>query len=101
MKYSLIAGLSLFSLALLPTVAAAETIVIPVGQQTAGQSVTTPRMGMTMAAVEAEFGSPQKRDAARGTPPITRWEYGQFAVYFESNQVIHSVIRFKPHAEQP
>ena len=44
-----------------------------------------------MAQVESRWGTPQSRLQAVGDPPITRWIYGDFTVYFEHNLVIHSV----------
>lgn len=86
----------LLALALLPAVATAETILIPVGQQTATSAVPTPEKGMSMASVEARFGEPAQRFPATGQPPISRWAYEQFVVYFEGDTVIHSVLRFQP-----
>lgn len=71
----------------------AETVRIPVGAQGADSSLRVPTLGMTMDAVEKEFGEPTTRSPARGTPPITRWEFDQFMVYFEQDMVIHSVIK--------
>jgi hypothetical protein len=44
-----------------------------------------------MAQVEQRFGAPSDRLAAVGQPPITRWVYPSFVVFFESNVVIHAV----------
>ncbi len=52
-----------------------------------------PSRGMTMERVESTFGQPQARRGAVGDPPITRWEYPDFIVYFEHRQVIHAVAR--------
>jgi len=52
-----------------------------------------PTRGMTQARVEANFGAPQSRRNAVGDPPITRWEYNGFVVFFEYDKVIHSVTR--------
>jgi hypothetical protein len=52
-----------------------------------------PTRGMTQANVEANFGAPQKTVSPVGDPPITRWEYAGFVVYFEYDKVIHSVTR--------
>ena len=49
-----------------------------------------PARGMTMAQVEARFGPPQKKFPAVGKPPITRWRYDGFMVYFEDQYVIHA-----------
>ncbi len=50
-----------------------------------------PARGMTMDKVEATYGAPSRRIPAVGEPPITRWEYPGFVVYFEYNRVIHAV----------
>jgi hypothetical protein len=44
-----------------------------------------------MAQVEQRFGAPSSRLAAVGQPPITRWVYPSFVVFFEDNVVIHAV----------
>lgn len=57
-----------------------------------------PKPGMSMTAVESTYGSPSQRHAAVGgavaqQPPITRWDYPSFSVYFENDRVIHAVAR--------
>jgi hypothetical protein len=52
-----------------------------------------PSRGMTQARVEAEYGQPASRQAAVGEPPITRWEYADFVVFFEYDRVIHAVTK--------
>ena len=47
---------------------------------------------MSMTAVESRFGQPATRHNAVGQPPITRWDYPGFAVYFEHQYVIHAVV---------
>ncbi|MEL7535457.1 MAG: hypothetical protein AAFZ58_13595 [Pseudomonadota bacterium] len=51
-----------------------------------------PRRGMSMTSVERAFGAPETKRAAVGEPPITRWVYGNFTVYFEYDRVIHAVV---------
>jgi hypothetical protein len=48
---------------------------------------------MSMVRVEMKFGSPESRFAPVGDPPISRWSYPAFTVYFEHNRVIHTVVR--------
>ena len=72
-------------------VAAAETIVIDDQVQVRASTVERPGRGLTMAAVEAKFGVPQNRHAAVGAPPITRWDYAGFSVFFENDRVIDAV----------
>lgn len=55
--------------------------------------VTVPTRGVSMDKVAAQFGAPTQRSAAVGKPPITRWDYPGFSVYFEYQHVIHSVVR--------
>lgn len=50
-----------------------------------------PTRGMTQAAVESKYGAPATVKAPVGDPPITRWEYSNFVVYFEYDKVIHAV----------
>ncbi len=50
-----------------------------------------PTRGMTMAHVERRFGAPRERFNAVGDPPISRWEYEGYTVYFEHQHVLHSV----------
>jgi hypothetical protein len=48
---------------------------------------------MTQARVESKYGSPVAVKAAVGEPPITRWEYADFVVFFEYDKVIHAVLK--------
>ncbi len=50
-----------------------------------------PVRGMSMNEVIQQSGEPQSRKDAVGNPPITRWIYQDYSVYFEGNTVIHSV----------
>lgn len=52
-----------------------------------------PASGMTQASVEATFGAPTSKIAPVGDPPIARWEYPDFVVFFEYDRVIHAVRR--------
>jgi len=52
-----------------------------------------PTRGESKARVEARFGTPSRMVAAVGEPPISRWEYPGFTVYFEGDLVIHAVVR--------
>jgi hypothetical protein len=45
-----------------------------------------------MAAVQGRFGEPTQRRGTVGSPPITRWDYPQFSVYFEHDRVLHAVL---------
>lgn len=61
-----------------------------------------PVRGMDMANVAHIFGAPLEKIApvpSPGTklhPPITRWVYPDYVVYFEYNNVIHTVLKADP-----
>ncbi|TWI53401.1 hypothetical protein IQ22_02615 [Pseudomonas duriflava] len=68
----------------------AETISIPISQQ-GDQRIVLPRPGESQSAVLERFGLPDEEHPAVGNPPITRWDYRTFSVYFENKHVINSV----------
>lgn len=57
-----------------------------------------PTRGSSMSTVETRFGAPVSKHAAVGDPPISRWDYPQFSVFFEYDKVLHSVIIRSPSA---
>jgi hypothetical protein len=69
-----------------------ETIAIGDALSVRPSDLPRPSRGMTMTAVEAKFGAPQQRQAAVGEPPISRWDYQGFTVFFERDRVIHAVV---------
>ncbi len=54
-------------------------------------TIETPAHGLSMDEVVAKFGEPISKQNAIGTPPIIKWVYADFTVYFEAHTVIHSV----------
>lgn len=58
--------------------------------------LATPNRGATMHQVIARYGPPQYRHAPVGQPPITRWDYPGYRLYFEYNRVIHAVVPDHP-----
>ena len=71
--------------------AMAETIAVDDSIAVKEPGVPSPTRGMSMQQVESKFGAPSAKSQAVGQPPITRWDYSGFAVYFEYDHVIHSV----------
>ena len=71
-------------------IVSAQSEPVRVSQQSS-QSVPKPNHGLSMDQVETKFGQPLEKVAAVGEPPITRWRYQNFTVYFEHNKVIHAV----------
>lgn len=52
---------------------------------------TMPERGTTKDSVRQRLGDPVREVPAVGDPPISRWVYDQFTVYFEYDRVLHSV----------
>ncbi len=75
----------------------AEVLNLPqdTGEES-GAWVKMPARGMTMKKVRMWFGEPVKQYPAVGDPPITRWEYPNYIVYFEYDRVIEAVRKRKP-----
>lgn len=51
-----------------------------------------PANGLSMQEVERRFGTPDEKRPAVGDPPITRWIYDDYSVFFEHDRVIESVV---------
>lgn len=95
-----IALICLLGLAAYVPVSGAEEIRIPVGEQAKDQApIDLPSKGMSQARVKALFGEPLEESPPKGQPPISRWKYKDFTVYFDSGAVIHSVRNFQPNAK--
>ena len=69
----------------------AELIAIDGQPVVRSDSLPKPSRGMSMQAVESQFGAPAQRRGTVGKPPITRWDYPGFSVYFEFDRVLHAV----------
>jgi hypothetical protein len=69
----------------------AETLVVDDQVMLRQSTVDRPKRGSTMAEVEKHFGAPAEKHPTVGQPPITRWDYSGFSVFFEHDRVIHSV----------
>ena len=94
---TLSASLALALAVLVAPTAGADTLLIERVQAEA--AITMPARGTTMAQVEARFGAPMQKLAPvsgpnnrRVNPPITRWVYPAFEVYFEHSHVIDAVL---------
>ena len=77
--------------------AVADTVVVNDQVQVRESHADVPKRGLTMNDVEKHFGAPVTRHPAVGgasaqQPPITRWDYGGFSVFFEHDRVIDSVV---------
>jgi hypothetical protein len=56
------------------------------------EKMDLPTNGLSKSEVETRFGAPSKRHNAVGEPPITRWDYENYSVYFEYDLVLFSVL---------
>lgn len=86
-----LAHLLIPAMALGAMIASAQNLDMATGDTSAAVP-ERPARGSSMSAVEARFGAPASRHAAVGDPPITRWDYAQFSVFFEHDKVLHAVI---------
>ncbi len=57
-----------------------------------GEGLPRPTRGASMDQVLERFGEPRDRIPAVGIPPISRWVYDGYTVYFEDQHTITSVI---------
>ena len=90
--------LALLAACAISATAAAETVVIDGQLHVAPTTVPHPQRSQTMRQVEQRFGTPERRYPTVGQPPITRWDYRNFSVFFEYNRVVHAVVH-APTAE--
>lgn len=56
------------------------------------QTMSLPGNGLSQQQVAQSWGEPLQRYAAVGEPPITRWRYNDYSVYFEYDRVISAVL---------
>lgn len=78
------------ALALAAQIAVADVLLIEEVRQS--ESMQLPKNGITKAETETKFGAPNKKLPAVGEPPISRWEYNTYNVYFEYDLVLFSVL---------
>ena len=87
----LFATLLVFTMFAAPVSAQGDRLIINNINQADATAGVKPNRGMSMETVESRWGSPVTKRNAIGDPPITRWEYPSFVVYFEYRNVIHAV----------
>ena len=71
--------------------AGADTLIMEGLEQSRVTADQRPGRGATMAAVEAKWGPPVSKGEPVGQPPIARWNYNGFVVFFEYDRVLHAV----------
>jgi len=95
--YRFRSAILVFILGILLTGTSAADVLLMDSIQTA-PAVDTPRAGINMDSVRATYGNPIQEyptvseNGGPLQPPITRWDYNGYSVYFENNLVVHSVV---------
>lgn len=90
MKKCLLATLILITPLALTSVAVADVLLVDEVRQV--ERMDLPKNGLSKAEVEMRFGEPGRRHSAVGEPPISRWDYGDYSVYFEYDLVLFTVL---------
>ncbi|MFT6734278.1 MAG: hypothetical protein ACJAS9_002475 [Polaribacter sp.] len=90
-KVLLVIKVLLLTCAMASTSLYADVLPMPISNNVS-ESADIPKLGIDMQRVEAQYGEPSQRLEAVGEPPITRWIYPTFTVFFEDDKVLHSVI---------
>lgn len=67
--------------------------VLLIERVAAKSDMVVPKKSATMTQVRSQFGDPISESPAVGEPPITRWEYPDYVVYFEHQHVITTVLK--------
>ena len=70
----------------------AQADVLLIEEVRQSERMNLPVNGISRDEVQARFGEPVSRLAAVGDPPITRWNYPSWSVYFEYELVLFTVL---------
>ncbi|MCL7945788.1 hypothetical protein [Marinobacter sp. ATCH36] len=87
------AATALMAMGPFATVVAEEVRVPVMSQAERSAEANLPRTGMSQSSVRDGWGSPLNAMGPVGDPPISQWHYDDFVVYFESDRVIHAVLK--------
>lgn len=71
---------------------AAPADVLLIEEVRQSERMDLPENGRTKAYVQARFGEPGATRPAVGDPPISRWDYDGWSVYFEYDLVLFTVL---------
>jgi hypothetical protein len=69
---------------------AADVLLIEEVRQ--AERMALPSNGMKQTEVRERFGAPVQTDPPVGDPPITRWDYEGWSVFFEYDLVLFTVL---------
>jgi hypothetical protein len=90
-RFTIAAGLVL----LLSQPVSAEVLLIDAIHQApinSEEGLPRPERGMSMDQVKQRYGEPATAYPQVGEPPITRWDYDLYSVFFEYQYVLTSVV---------
>jgi hypothetical protein len=93
-SFMIIAGLLIIT-----NIAVADKLIIDRVYES--EAFNVPQRGLSMNQVTTTYGEPLMKFDSIGNPPITKWEYPDFLVYFERSWVIRSVVKkpMKPNKD--
>ena len=92
-----------FALLLAASPLATRADVIEMPEPGTPAALSKPSKGATMNSVLQQFGAPTTQHPAVGggskhQPPITRWDYPGYSVFFENSHVVDAVVPGQPPA---
>ncbi|MEJ1296527.1 MAG: hypothetical protein RPU64_15040 [Candidatus Sedimenticola sp. (ex Thyasira tokunagai)] len=85
----------LLAAALLPSLSVADVLLLDAIAENpvnSAEGLQRPSNGQSMDQVRKRYGDPKQEMPWIGDPPISRWIYDDFTVYFEHEYVINSVV---------
>ncbi|MEJ1413074.1 MAG: hypothetical protein RPU90_05785 [Candidatus Sedimenticola sp. (ex Thyasira tokunagai)] len=85
----------LLAAALLPSLSVADVLLLDAIAENpvnSAEGLQRPSNGQSMDQVRKRYGGPKQEMPWIGDPPISRWIYDDFTVYFEHEYVINSVV---------
>jgi len=85
-------GIAVLTTGLYPATVTADVLVIPEAT-TSTDRPELPQNGLTRTQVRQQHGEPLTEHSAIGEPPISRWDYEEFSVFFEYDLVITAVLK--------
>jgi len=77
---------------MLPGAVLADLTVRPDGTVAVDRVRAEPPRGLSRKQVLKRIGAPRLTAGPVGDPPISRWDYPGFSVYFEGGHVLHTVV---------
>lgn len=96
MNLKSIVGTVLLAALIIPALPSARAESLLLQNVERERSRNLPQRGLSMAEVQRRYGAPLDQLPTAGggkpqQPPINRWRYADYTVYFERDRVIHAV----------